>query len=167
MRNFMTIFFITFCLIFVSSAASAFDYHNWIPLLSESIGGMDKQGEPEGLNMEKGGQSWSSIRQQYADAAGKNISLSIITGSDAPGIREFKTMQKFNMENEKKKIKALEVSGHKAVLAFNKKGGRSNLLIAAQDETLVVIETSSFDSEADLVALADDIPLAEIADSVK
>ena len=54
----------------VSSAANAFDYKNWIPLLPESIDGMEKHGEMEGMNREKGGQSWSVLRQKYSDEDG-------------------------------------------------------------------------------------------------
>lgn len=167
MHKYLTILIVAFGFVLATAAANAFDYKNWIPLLPEGIGGMVKQGDPEGMNMEKGGESWSLLRQQYSDTDGNDIRLSVVTGPDAPGIREFKTMQKFDMETEKKKVKTLEVSGYKAVLDLSKKGGKSNLLIAAQDKTLVIIDTTSFDSEKDLLSLADDVPLAKIADSIK
>lgn len=166
MRKSVTILMIALGFIIASSAASAFDYRDWVPLLPESINGMDKQGTPEGINMEKSGETWSTLRQKYADAEGKNLRLSIVTGSDAPGIKRFKTMEKLNMETPKRKVKTLEIAGHRAVLDLNKKGGKSNLLIAPQDKILVIIATASFDSEKDLVSLADDVPLSEIADSV-
>lgn len=71
------------------------------------------------------------------------------------------------METGERKVKTLEIAGHKAVLDFNKKGGRSSLMIAARDKTLVVIETRSFDTEDALISMGNDVPLAEIADSVK
>ncbi len=166
MCRFVTIFVIALGFILASSAANAFDYKNWVPLLPENIGKMIKQGDPEGMNIEKGGQAWSSLRQKYSDTNGNNIRLSIVSGTNAPGIREFKTMQQFNMETQERKVKTQDVEGYKAVLDFNKMGGKSHLLIAVQDETLVIIETTSFDSENDLVSLADDIPLSEIADSI-
>lgn len=119
------------------------------------------------MNMEDSGQSWSSLRQKYSDGDGNNVRLSIVTGSDAPGIREFKAMQKFNMETREKKVKTMNVSGYKSVLDFNKQGGQSNLLIAVQDKTLVVIDTKSFDDENDIISLADDVPLSDIEDSVE
>ncbi len=166
MRKSIPILIIVLGFILASSSANAFHYKNWIPLLPESIGGMEKQGDPSGMNMEKSGQSWSALRQEYSDADGNDLRLSIFTGSDSPGIRKFETMQKFNMETGEKEVKTLEVSGYKAVLEFNKKGGKSNLLIAAQDQTLVIIDSASFDNKNDLISLADDIPLSKISDSV-
>lgn len=167
MRKYITVFMIALGFILASSAANAFDYEDWIPLLPESIGGLDKQGDPEGMNMEESGKSWSSLKQDYSDGQGNDARLTIVTGTNAPGVKEFKTLQKFNMETGERKVKTLEVSGHKAVLDLKKKGGRSNLMISAQDKTLVFVETGSFDSEEDLISLGDDVPLADIADSVE
>lgn len=167
MQRAIIIFMIAFGLVLTASAANAFDYNNWVPMLPESISGMEKQDDPDGMNMEKGGKSWSTIKQEYADGNGKDIQLSIITGSDAPGIREFEQMQQFEMESGEQIVKTLEVSGYKAVLDLNKKGGTSNLLISVQNETLVIIETRSFDNEKALVSLAKEVPLDDMADSVK
>lgn len=167
MRKYITIFMIALGFILTSSAANAFDYKEWIPLLPESIGGLDKQGEPEGMNMEQSGQSMSTLKQEYSDGNGNDARLTIVTGTNAPGVREFKTLQKFNMETGERKVKTLEISGHKAVLDFNKKGGRSSLMIAARDKTLVVIETRSFNTEDALISMGNDVPLSEIADSVE
>ncbi|MFP3980415.1 MAG: hypothetical protein ACLFUY_03395 [Desulfobacterales bacterium] len=167
MRKYITVFMIALGFILASSAANAFDYEDWIPLLPDSIGELDKQGEPEGMNMEESGQSGSTVEQEYSDGSGKDARLTILTGSGAPVIKEFKTLQKFNMETDERKVKTLEISGHKAVLDLDKKGGKSNLMISVQDKTLVVIGTKSFDSEKDLTSLGNDVPLSEIADSVK
>ena len=167
MRKYMTVFIIALGFIIASSSAvNAYDYNDWVPLLPESIGGMVVQGDPEGANKERGGQFWSLLRQNYSDGDGNEMHLSIAAGPDAPGIREFETMQQFNLETEEKKVQTLDIEGYKAVLDFSKTGGKSNLLIAIHDETVVVIETASFDIEDDIVSLADDIPLSEIADSV-
>ncbi|MGM0611709.1 MAG: hypothetical protein ACQES5_11595 [Thermodesulfobacteriota bacterium] len=166
MRKNIGIFMAALSLTMVSTTANAFDYQDWIPLLPESMGGIEKQGDPSGMNMEKGGQSWSALRQKYSDGDGNDIRLSIITGSNAPGIRKFETMKKFNMETEEKEVKTLETSGYKAVLEFNKEGGKSNLLIAVQEKTLVIIDSASFDNKDDLVSLTNDVPLSEIEDSV-
>ncbi|MFP4531945.1 MAG: DUF4367 domain-containing protein [Desulfobacterales bacterium] len=167
MRKSVSIFMIVLGFIFASSATNALDYRDWVPLLPESIRGLDKHGEPEGMNMEKGSQSWATLKQQYADEEGKALRVSIVTGTDAPIMKKFETLQRFNMETAEKNVKTTEISGHKAVLSLHKKGGKSNLMIAAQKNTLVIIETASFDSEKALVSLAEQVPLADIADSIE
>ena len=167
MRKYITVFLIAVGFILATSAANAFDYKKWLPLLPESIGGLDKQGEPEGMNMETSGQSMSTLKQEYSDGSGNDARLTFVTGTNAPGVREFKTLQQFNMETGERKVKTLEISGHKAVLDLNKKGGRSSLMIAARDKTLVVIETSAFDTEDALISMGNDVPLSKIADSVE
>ncbi|MBS3809383.1 MAG: hypothetical protein KGY38_04430 [Desulfobacterales bacterium] len=81
MRKYITVFLIAVGFVLASSAANAFDYKEWIPLLPESIGGLDKQGEPEGMNMEKSWQSWSILKQQYSDGSGNDVLLSGIADS--------------------------------------------------------------------------------------
>ncbi len=46
MRKSIPILIIVLGFILASSSANAFDYKNWIPLLPENIGGMEKQGDP-------------------------------------------------------------------------------------------------------------------------
>ena len=167
MRKSITIFLIALGFILASSAANALDYKDWVPLLPESIGGLDKQGDAEGMNMEKGSQSWASLNQPYADGEGNTLRVTIVSGTDAPVMKKFQTLQKFNMETAEKNVKTTEISGHKAVLSLHKKGGESNLMIAAQKNTLVIIATDSFDSEKQLVSLARDVPLEDIADSIQ
>ena len=167
MRKYLAVLLIVFGLVLASSAVNAFDYKDWMPLLPDSIAEMEKQGDPDGMNMEKGGQSWSTISQKYSDGQENNAQLTIVTGSDAPGMKKFNTLHRFSGETGKRKVKTLDISGHKAVLNLDKKGGSNSLLIQAQENTMVIINTSSFDSENGLVSLAEDIPLAEIADAVK
>lgn len=167
MQKSVTIFLIALGFILASSAVNALDYKDWIPLLPESIGELDKQGDPEGMNMEKGSQSWATLKQPYADGEGSTLRLSIVSGTDAPVMKKFETLQKFNMETAEKAIKTTEISGHKAVLNRNKTGGKSSMMIAAQQNTLVIIETDSFDSEKELVSLAAEVPLGDIADSIE
>ncbi len=165
MRRWSIIYVLVF--IFMSFQAHAFDYNNWIPLLPDTIAGLDKKGDPDGMNMERGEESWAVLKQQYADAAGKDIELSIVTGSNAPGIKQFESMQQFSTETAETKVDTLEISGYKSVLNLDKTGGKSSLLIAVQEQTLVIFETASFDDEESLISLADDVALAEIADAVK
>ena len=40
-------------------------------------------------------------------------------------------------------------------------------MIAPQDKTLIVIETSSFDTEDDMVSMGKDVSLADISESVE
>lgn len=154
-------------MLLAAPAANAIDYNDWIPLLPENIGGLDKQGETDGMNMEQSGQNWSALEQKYSDNGDNQVQLRIVSGSDAPGIREFEAMQKFSMENEKKEVKTLDVSGRKAVLELNKKGGKSNLMVSAGQQTIVILSTSSFDSEKDITSLADDVPFDKIADTTR
>lgn len=167
MRKCITVFMVSLCFILASSAINAFDYKDWVPLLPESIGGLAKQGAPEGMNMEKTGQSWSVLKQDYSDDKGNDARITIVTGTNAPGVREFKAMQKFNMQSGKREVKTLEVSGYKAVLDLNKQGGKSSLMIAPQDKTLIVIETSSFDTEDDMISMGKDVSLADISEPVE
>ncbi|MFW6011338.1 MAG: hypothetical protein ACOC8Q_02400 [Desulfosalsimonas sp.] len=165
--NWLKIIVISIALIITSSAANAFDYQDWIPLLPENIGEMEKTDEPSGMNREESGQSWSVLEQKYSDKQGNSLSLTILTGSDAPGIKEFKMMQQFNKDTEEETIKPVDVQGLESVLAIDKKGGENSLLIPAADKTLVIISTSAFDSEDEMISLADDVPVEDIADSIE
>ena len=156
-----------FVFIFMPFPSHAFDYNNWIPLLPDTIAGLNKQGDPDGMNMERGGESWSALKQQYADAAGNDIELSIVTGSNAPGIKQFESMQQFSVETAERMVDTLEISGYNSVLNLDKTGGKSSLLIAVQDQTLVIFETASFDNENSVISLADDVALSKIADAVE
>lgn len=165
MRRWLILF--VFGFVFLPFLTHASDYNNWVALLPDTISGLTKQGDPDGMNMERSGESWSALKQQYADAAGNDIKLSIVTGSNAPGIKQFESMQQFSMETAERKVDTLEISGYKSVLNLDKTGGKSSLLIAVQDQTLVIFETASFDSENSLVSLADDVALSEIGDAVE
>lgn len=165
--NRLKIIAICLSLLLASATANAFNYMDWVPLMPENIGGLEKTGESEGIDKEEGDQSWSVIKQKYSDAQGNTLNLSIITGSNAPGIKEFKMMQQFNMETDEKAVKPVEVLGLKSVLNIDKTGGENTLLIPATDKTLVIISTAAFDSEDEMISLADDVPIEDIADSVE
>ncbi|MFW5958244.1 MAG: hypothetical protein ACOCQ0_03720 [Desulfosalsimonas sp.] len=165
--NWLKIIVISIALIMTSSAANAFDYQDWIPLLPENIGEMEKTDEPSGMNMEESGQSWSGLEQKYSNTDGDVLKLSIVTGTNAPGMQQFKSMKEFDAKTDKEIVKTLDVKGRNSVLNIKKKGGENTLLIPASDETLVVISTEAFGSEDEMTSLADDIPVEEVADSVK
>ncbi|MCF8111415.1 MAG: hypothetical protein K9J85_07985 [Desulfobacteraceae bacterium] len=165
--NRMKIIAICLSLLLASAAANAFNYMDWVPLLPENIGGLEKTGETEGMDKNEGDRSWSVIKQKYSDAEGNTINFSILTGSNAPGIKEFKMMQQINMETDKKAVKTVDVSGRKSVLTMDKTGDENTLLIPAADNTLVIISTDAFNSEKEMISLADDVSVEDIADSVE
>lgn len=165
MRNRLAAFVIALSFLAVSSTANALDYESWVPLLPESIDGMKKEGAPQGLNTEKGGQAWSVLRQEYSGAEGGGARLSIVAGSQAPGITEFRKLQQLNMETKDKIVRSTNISGYKAVINLDKKGGMSHLFIAVKDNTVVIIDTAIVNNEEGLTSLADDIPLSEIKES--
>ena len=154
-------------MLLAAPVVNALDYKDWLPLVPEKIGGLERQGDADGMNMEQSGQSWSAFEQNYSNGGENQVQLKIVSGSDAPGIRKFEALQKFNMETAEKKVKTLDVSGHKAVLELNKKGGKSNLIVSAGEQTIVIFSTSSFDHEEDIISLADEVPLDKIADAAK
>ena len=73
------IILISICFLLVSVSVYATDYKQWIPLLPETLGGLAQSGKPEGVNMEMGGQSWSSLQQKYSNNS-ENISMMIVSG---------------------------------------------------------------------------------------
>ncbi|MFO8091419.1 MAG: hypothetical protein R6U13_16385 [Desulfatiglandaceae bacterium] len=163
----MNILILSLYFLLASSIAHAVEYQGWIPLLPENIGGLEKSGEPSGMNMEQGGEAWSVLEQHYTDHNGSRLELRIVSGSTSPGMKAFESMKKFRVETPEKEVKTLKVSGYKAVLDLNKKGGKSNLLIPVHDETIVIISTDSFGSQEDIASLAGDVPLSDIADSIE
>ncbi|MFP4040456.1 MAG: hypothetical protein ACLFS7_07930 [Desulfosudaceae bacterium] len=165
--NWLKIMVISIAFIMTSSAAMAFDYQDWVPLVPENISEFEKKGEPNGMNMEKRGQAWSALEQKYSNKDGDALKLSIVTGKNAPGMQEFKAMKQFKVENDKEKTKTLDVKGRNSVLNIKKKAGENSLLIPASDETLVVIATEAVDSEDEMTSLAADVPIDDIAAAVE
>lgn len=102
MRNYLAAFVIVLSFMAVSLTVHAPGYEDWVPLLPASMGGINKQGDPEGINAQKEQEAWSVLKQAYSDAEGKYARLSIVAGSDAPKIQEFRKMQQFDMETEEK-----------------------------------------------------------------
>lgn len=151
----------------VAFAAGAADYNDWKPLLPEQIGGLDITDHQEGANVEQGGRSWSFLKQGYANAEGDSLTLSFVYGSDAPPVQKFQTMQQFDMENERKIAKTLEVRGYPAFLELQKNGSDGTLVISPCTDTLVVLDTEDVaDSREELVSLAEGVPLEQISAAV-
>lgn len=151
------------CLVCMTSTTFAADYKNWIPLLPASINGHEKDGDPDGANMQSEGKSWSTLKQEYSDDSGEQIRLTIVSGSTAPQIQQFKALKQFTLETEEKLVETLQVSGNDAALELYKGGGEGNLLIAVHEKTIVVINADSVDSKDALISLTDDVPLSDIA----
>ena len=124
--------------------AEAFDYKAWVPLLPKALGDMVPTGTPDGMNMDMGGQKWSSVTQEYQSKDGKRTAqFSVVAGQMAPQVQGFQSMvaMNMNMETGDQIVKTVTVSGKKAVVV--------NLEPAA--------------SVDDLTALAKDIALEQFA----
>ncbi len=157
------IILISLCVLLVSVSASAVDYKNWIPLLPEKLGGLARSGEPDGVNMEMGGQSWSSIDQEYSDKANKSIKLIIVSGIVAPQVQAFQNMSQMQMETQDVLIKTLNVSGYRAVFQLDKEDKEGILTISVNQQTVVIIGIEPTTGEREIVAVAKEVPLGKIA----
>lgn len=156
--------FMTFFLMLVMSFATyALDYKNWIPVLPEKIGGLEKAAEPNGANVNQGKKSWATLQQRYSDNSGKSLQLTIVDGSISPQIQQFKSMKQFAVETENKVIESVEVSGYESVIELDKAEGGGSLLILVQENRVVAIEAGFVSSKKELISLADDVPLSKIA----
>jgi hypothetical protein len=155
------------CLLLVSVWVDATDYKGWLPLIPETLGNLAKSGDPDGINMEMSGQSWSSLQQNYTDNSEKRASLTIVSGVIAPQAQAFQAMSQMHMETPDQIVKTINVSGYKAVFQLNKANGNGGLMISLGEQTLVVIEGKPITNEGELTALAKDVPLKEIATRAK
>lgn len=151
------------CLLLVSVWVGATDYKGWLPLIPETLGDLAKSGDPDGINMEMSGQSWSSLRQNYTDNSNKRASLTIVSGVIAPQAQAFQAMSHMQMETQDQIIKTVNVSGYKAVFQLNKANKNGSLMISLGEQTLVLIEGEPITSEKELTALAKEVPLKKIA----
>lgn len=155
------------CLLLLAFAAGAADYKGWLPLIPGTLGGLPRAGEPDGVNMEMGGQSWSSLHQEYSNKSNERVSLTIVSGIVAPQAQAFQAMSQMQMETQDQVIKTLKVSGYKSVFQLSKADKSGNLMISVNQQTLVVIEAEPITSKNKLVALAEEIPLQKIATQAK
>ncbi|WP_027370055.1 hypothetical protein [Desulfovermiculus halophilus] len=148
-------------LLFFSVNASAMDYTNWIPVLPQSIAGVEQDGEPEGMNMDSGGQAWSTLQQRYADSD-REMTLSIIKGP-APQVQQFRQMPEFNTESQDQIARSLDLDGNKAMYQFDKQARAGTLIVALGDQTLVVLESEPVSGEQEMRSQMQDVPLQDIA----
>ncbi len=154
------------CLFLTPVPLGASDYKQWLPLLPETLGGMARSGKPDGMNMEMGQQSWSSLQQEYSSQS-KQVSMTIVSGIVAPQAQAFQMMAQMQMETEDQIVKTLEVAGYKAVFQLEKESKTGILTIALNQQTLVAIEAKPTTDEGELVSLAKEIPLNKIAAQAK
>lgn len=161
------IILLAFCLLLVSFTAGAADYRGWLPLIPNTLGGLARAGEPDGINMEMGGQSWSSLHQEYSNKSNERVSLTIVSGIVAPQAQAFHAMSQMQMETQDQVVKTLKVSGYKSVFQLSKADKNGSLMISVNQQTLVVIEAEPITSENKLVALAKEVPLQKIATQAK
>jgi hypothetical protein len=117
--------------------------------------------------MEMGGQSWSSLRQEYSNKSNERISLTIVSGIAAPQAQAFQAMSQMQMETQDQIVKTLEVSGYKSVLQLSKADKNGSLMISVNQQAVVVIEAEPITSENKLVSLAKEVPLQKIATQAK
>ncbi len=154
------------CLVLISISADAADYKSWQPLVPNTLGGLARSGEPDGINMEMSGQSWSSLHQEYSNDT-RRISLTIISGVVAPQAQAFQMMSHMQMETAEQIVKSVNVSGYKALFQLVKNDKQGILSISVNPQTLVVIEAVPIADERELSGLAKEIPLGKIAAQVQ
>ena len=154
------------CFFAVVLAAGAMDYKNWLDLLPDKIDGLSPSGEPTGVNMESGGQQWSSLEQDYAGQGERQIRLIIVSGAMAPQVRTFQNMPQFNMESEVKLAKSLQVNGHRAFLELDKPDASGRVVVSVQEQTIVVVEAEPVETAEQMVSLAEEVPLGRFAKQI-
>jgi hypothetical protein len=153
-------------ILLIPLAAGAFDYKNWFSLLPRALSGMVPSGEPQGMNMDMGGQKWSSLNQEYTSRDGKKTAqLSIVAGQVAPQVQGFQSMaaMNMNMETEDQIIKIVTVSGKKSMLTLDKKSKTGTLIIPVKEAMVVALTLEPAKSVNDLTSLAKEIPFSRFA----
>ncbi len=151
------------CLFLFPAVAGAFDYKAWMPSLPKTLGGMTPTGEPDGMNMDMGGQKWSTLNQEYTSRDGKRTAqLSIVAGQMAPQVQGFQSMAGMNMNMETGDIimKTVNVSGKKCMLNLDKKGKTGTLMIPLKNHMLIGLTLNPTTRASELTSLAQQIPLS-------
>ncbi|MFP4482394.1 MAG: hypothetical protein ACLFN0_06295 [Thermovirgaceae bacterium] len=161
------IFLVALCVMLAASVAVAaeYDYEDMIPVLPDSIGGMEKSDDPDGGNLENSGQTYAAVEQKYSDGA-KRIRLMVVAGDTAPQVQKFRELSLMEVETEEAILKSTEISGREAFFQIRKDQPGGTLGIAVQNDVVAAIETNQDVNENDLISLGEEIPVEEIADSV-
>jgi hypothetical protein len=153
------------CMLLVALPASAADYKQWIPLLPLTLDGLPQSGQTDGVNMEMGPNSWSSLEQEYSKQS-RTIKLMIVSGTAAPQTQMFQGLTKLEMETADELIRTIKIKGYQSVLSLNKKRNQGSVMVGVKPHTLVIIEANQIDDQAELTSLANQVPLARIASGV-
>jgi hypothetical protein len=160
--------FMALCFLFLPEVAGALDYKAWFPILPQKLGSMQTSGEPDGMNMDMGGQQWSSVHQAYASQDGKtSAELTIMAGKAAPQAQAWQAMANMNMETEEQIMKTVDVDGHRSMLTLDKKDKSGTLMIPLKNDTMVVLHLEPASGETEIMQLGQQLPLAQIADKAK
>ena len=156
------------CFLLLPAITGALDYKTWFPILPQRLGSLQTSGEPDGMNMDMGGQQWSSVHQAYASQDGKtSAELTIMAGKAAPQAQAWQGMATMNMETEEQIMKTVDVAGHKGMLTLDKKDKTATLIIPLKNETVVVLHLEPASGETEIMHLGQLLPLAQIADKAK
>ena len=151
------------CLLLFPAFAGAFDYKTWISALPKSLGGMAPSGEPDGMNMDMGGQKWSTLNQTYESRDGnRTAQLSVVAGQMAPQVQGFQSMaaMNMNMETGDMVMKTVTISGKTCMLNLDKKAKTGTVMIPVKKDMLVNLVLEPTTSASELTSLAQQIPLA-------
>jgi hypothetical protein len=156
------------CFLFLPEVAGALDYKTWFPILPQRLGSLQTSGEPDGMNMDMGGQQWSSVHQAYASQDKKtSAELTIMAGKAAPQAQAWQAMASMNMETEEQIMKTVDVGGYKGMLTLDKKDKTGTLMIPLKNDTVVVLHLEPASGETEIMQLGQQLPLAQIADKAK
>ncbi len=149
-------------------AAGASDYKPWIPLLPQQIGGLKKKGKHEGMNMEMDSERWSSLTQTYgSEECEKEITLTIVCGSNAPQIMQFNSVPKIKIETEDQVITDFTFEGKRGFLTLDKNEKNSFLMFLVEERLLITIEMQECCDKDRMISLLKEIPLQKFKCQVK
>jgi hypothetical protein len=144
-------------------SAGAFDYKAWPSLLPPTLGNLKPSGEPNGMNMDAGGQGWSTLEQAYSSQNGdKTATITIMAGemAVAQGVQAMETM---NIETGDQIIKTLDIDGAKCILMLDKAAKNASLMIQAQPQLTINLTLEPADNETEILSLAKKLPIAKFA----
>jgi hypothetical protein len=158
------------CLFLLPTTAQALDYKAWLPILPDTVAGMARSGEPQGMNMEMGGQGWSSASQEYASKDHKKtLTFSVMAGMGSPQVQGYQAMatMAMQMETGDEIVKTVTVSGYKGMLTLDKKDNSGTLVIYLRNDMVAVLHVEPATQESHLTELAQQLPLSKFAAAAK
>lgn len=140
----------------------ASDYKPWIPSLPSELGGLKKKDKPQGMNMEMDGEKWSSLTQSYGDEDSENeTTLTIVCGTNAPQMQQFKAIPKMKMETEDQLMTTVKVAGRDAFLTLDKQDKSGFVMILVDERLLITIEMQDCSDKEKLLSVAEQIPFGK------